>query len=211
MRIAEHFLLIALDPTRGLPRWPPRRHDTARLVAAALVLELTVQDRLTLRAGRLHVDSSLPTRHPLLNDALRVLAAEDLPAPLALRQLVRGLAPLPTRVLEGLYRRDLVHRIIQYDWLLRRRVRYPLRSVQARNEALCRLRSVPDDLRTFALILLADACGLLAAELEAHLHETGVRRLLALATPTATEPPALRLYAALREALLDESGSRLTA
>ena len=188
MLIAERFLLLCCDPVKGVPQWPRQRHDTPLLAAAALALDLAVQERLDLRDGRLHADAGLPVGHPLLNDALHALAREDLPAPDALRALAHRFDPLPLRILDGLHRRDLVHRLVRRDWLLRKRVRYPLRSVQARNETLHLLAAAAhgEDAHGLALLLLIDASGLLAVHLRAHDHEAAMRRV----------------FAAVREALL---------
>jgi hypothetical protein len=114
------------------------------------------------------------------------------------------MAPLPQRVLDALYRRDLVHRLESRDWLLRKRVRYPLRSMQARNEALQHLQSAAhqDDPHGLALLMLADMSGLLAAHLQARDHEAAMQRLLALNAVGADDPPARRVLAAIRAALL---------
>jgi hypothetical protein len=117
------------------------------------------------------------------------------------------LAPLPQQVLDGLFRRDLVHRHRQRDWLLRKRTRYPLRSMQARNEALQHLRDAvhrgnDDDLHGLALLILLDQCGLLSTNLQARDHERGMRRLLALDAVGAHAPETLRVFALIRAALL---------
>src|SRR6202171_4302881 len=135
MLIVEHFFLIACDPRAGLPTWPRRTQGAGLIAAAALALDLATVDRLHLRQPILHADAQVPLPHPLLADALHVLAAHPLPPKAALELLVRRLHPLPEHVLEGLFRRDLVHRNESRRFLLRKQVRYPLRSMQARNEA----------------------------------------------------------------------------
>lgn len=203
MLIAEHFFLFACDPRSGLLNWP-RRQDPNLLAAAALVLDLAEAERLHLRDGRLHADTGFPITHPLLSDAMHLLAAHDLTAGAAVSLLAKHFDPLPRELLDGLFRRDLVHRIESRDWLLRKRVRYPLRSMQARNEALQRLQAAAhvDDLRGLALLMLADLSGLLALHLKAREHEQAMQRLLALNSVEPQAPESRHLLAAIRDALL---------
>jgi len=204
MLITEHFFLIACDPASGLPAWPRRHQGAPILAAAALAMDLTLQGRLHLNGGLLHADISLPMSHPLLNDGARLLAAGDLPVTSALRLLAQRLDPLPQKVLDGLFRRDLLHRIQRRDWLLRKRARYPLRSMQARNEALQSLQAAAHggDLHGLGLLLLADLSGLLALHLRAQDHERATQRLLSLNAVAGSAPEAQRLFAEIRTALL---------
>ena len=206
MLIAEQFLLIACHPHNGLPEWP-RQQDAAQLAAAALLLELALQSHLRLHGGRLQAETDLPLGHPLLTGALHLLHAQALTAAAALRIVAQGLAPLVQKIFDGLVRRDMVHRIqTRRWWLLGARARYPLRSVQARNEAIGRLRAGanqgPDNLPGLALLLLVDQSGLLPRHLDAREHERATRHMLALNAVDARAPEALRLYAEIRNALL---------
>lgn len=206
MLIAEQFFLIACNPQRGLPEWPRQQH-AGQLAAAALLLELAMQSHLRLDGNRLKAETDLPLGHPLLTGALHLLHAQDLTAVRALRAITQGLDPLVPQILDGLFRRDLMHRIqTRRWWLLGRRVRYPLRSVQARNQALERLRAAaksgPDDMAGLALLLLADQSGLLPLHLDAHEHERAAQHLLALNAVDARAPEAISLYAEIRSALL---------
>jgi hypothetical protein len=204
MLIVEHFFLIACDPRAGLPTWPRRAQGAGLIAAAALLLDLATMDRLRFRQSMLQADAQVPVPHPLLSDALHALAAHPLPAQAALELVVRRLHPLPEHVLEGLFRRDLVHRNESWRWLLRKQVRYPLRSVQARNEALLSLRQaahVDNDLHGLALLMLADITGLLPLHLDAREHEHASRRLLAMDhDENADEVRAT--FASIRTALL---------
>jgi len=204
MLITEHFFLIACDPATGLPSWPRRHHGAPILAAAALGMDLALQGRLHLRGGLLRADASLPLTYPLLNDAMRLLAAEDLAVTSALRLLAQRLDPLPQKVLDGLFRRDVLHRIERRNWMLRKRARYPLRSMQARNEALQSLQAAArgGDLHGLALLLLADLSGLLAIHLRAQDHESATQRLLSLNAVTDGAPEAQRVLAEIRTALL---------
>jgi hypothetical protein len=205
MLIIEHFFLIACDPRAGLPTWPRRTQSAEPIAAAALLLELTTLQRVRLRQSQLHADAQVPLTHPLLADALHVLAAHALPPQSALELVARRLHPLPENVLEGLFRRDLVHRSESRRWLLRKQVRYPLRSVQARNEAVLRMRKAAqadDDLHGLALLLLADITGLLPLHLDAREHEHASQRLLALNHPDTSTDEAHMIFASIRSALL---------
>jgi hypothetical protein len=203
MLICEQFFLIACDPRGGVLSWP-RRQDPDQLAAAALALDLAEAGRVLLRDGRLHADAQFPLTHPLLSEAMHLLAAQDLPAAAAVRLLAQHMDPLASKLLDGLFRRDLMHRIESRDWLLRKRVRYPLRSMQARNEAVQRLQAAAhsDDLHGLALLLLADLSGLLAVHLKARDHEQAMQRLLALNTVETQAPESRHLLAAIRDALL---------
>lgn len=203
MLIVEHFFLIACDPRSGLLNWP-RKQDPDRLAAAAIVLDLAEAERVQLREQRLHADSGFPLAHPLLSDAMHLLAEQDLDLGSALQRLVQQLDPLAHEVLDGLFRRDVLHCVASRDWLLRRRVRYPLRSMQARNEALQRLQTATstNDFHGLCLIMLADQGGLLALHLQARDHTQAMQRLLALNALGPQAPPAARMLAAVRAALL---------
>jgi hypothetical protein len=143
--------------------------------------------------------------HPLLSEAAQLLQTPALALP-ALHLIAQRLDPLPQQVLEGLFRRDLMHRSQHRDWLLRKQVRYPLRSMQARNEALQHLRQAvhndDDDLHGLALLLLADICGLLPPYLQARDHELAARRLLTLNGADSQATEVLQIFAAIRAALL---------
>lgn len=204
MLTTEYFFLIACDPHSGQLAWPRREQGADQLAAAALALDLATAERLQWREGRLHANADFPLNNPLLTDAMHLLAARDLAVDEALALLARQMSPLPQRVLDALFRRDLVHRLESRDWLLRKRIRYPLRSVQARNEALQRLQDAAheDDPHGLALLMLADLSGLLAAHLQARDHESAMQRLLALNDVGADAVPARRVLAAIRTALL---------
>ena len=204
MLIAEHFFLIACDPRAGSPTWPRRTQGAAQLASAALLLDLTTQRRLKLSDSLLHADTLVPLTHPLLADALHAISAHPVTIDHALEMIARKLNPLVEKVLDGLFRRDLLHRNESRRWLLLRRVRYPLRSVQARNEAIVSLKHAvhTDDMHGLALLLLSDLSGLLPELLEAREHEVAMRRLLALNKPNATTDEMHAILTHVRTALL---------
>ena len=206
MLIAEHFFLIALDPLAGQPQWPRNAQSADQLAAAALLLDLATQRRLKIRDSLIYVDAQVPLTHPLLSGAMHAIAGHPASVLAAMTTVARRLSPLVENVLDGLFRRDLVHRNETREWLVRRRVRYPLRSMQARNEAILSLRHavhVDDDVHGLALLLLADLSGLLPELLDAREHELANRRLLALnATTGNTTDDTLTILSNLRAALL---------
>jgi len=204
MLIVEHFFLIACDTRAGLPTWPRRTQGGAQLAAAALLLDLTTQHRLKLRDSLLQADTSVPLTHPLLADALHSLSTRPVTIDHALELIARKLNPLVEKVLDGLFRRDILHRNESRRWLLLRRVRYPLRSVQARNEAVLSLKHAvhADDVHGLALLLLSDLSGLLPDLLEAREHEIAMRRLLALNKNEAAVDEMHAILGRVRAALL---------
>jgi hypothetical protein len=205
MLIAEHFLLIACDPISGVPTWPRRTQDVDQLAAAALLMDLALQHRVRIRDSLLHADARVPLTHPLLAEALHTLDTHPLPVASALNLVARRLSPLPEHVLEGLFRRDLVHRTESRRWLFRKQVRYPLRSMQARNEAIQSLRhaiNTNEDLHGLELLLLADVAGLLPLHLDAREHELATQRLLALNRADAATDEMHAVFINIRTALL---------
>jgi|SRR5450432_2301232 len=205
MLIVEHFFLIACDPRAGLPTWPRHTQGAGQIAAAALLLDLATQQRLRVAQSLLHADAHMPLTHPLLTDALHVLDGHAQTADAAMRLVARRLHPLPQQVLEGLFRRDIMHRTESRRWLLRKQVRYPLRSVQARNEALLRMRQATqthDDFHGLALLLLADVTGLLPLHLDAREHEHAIQRLLTLNLPDTPADAPHAVLVDIRAALL---------
>ena len=184
MLIAERFVLLALDPHSG--RIALARRDTRAdaLCAAALLIELLLQQRLAVDAAqRWQVDTTLPSSQVLLSAATAALASTPAPTTAdALRRVERRLAPLAGQLLEGLYRRDLLHR--QRDWRFwsADALHYPLRSLQARNDAVQFLQQACDggSAAGLGLLLLADLAGILTTHLDASRHERANRLLLGL-------------------------------
>ena len=204
MLIAEHFVLIALEADSGLLRWPRRAQSADQLIAAALLLELATLQRLTLHAGLLSADSALPLSHTLLSDALHTFATRPLSVAEVLALIEHRLEPLASRILDGLFHRDILHRSAGGS-LWRRHAHYPLRSVQARNEAIAHLHRAAVAAGTtpgLALLMLADVSGLLPTHLKAHEHEAATQQLLALNQADPEGDATRRIFAAVRTALL---------
>jgi hypothetical protein len=205
MLIAERFVLLALDPQSGriaLPH-PDTRADT--LCAAGLIIDLIVQQRLTLNAaGRLSVDTTLPCNHAELAAAAAALAVLPQAGAIeAIHQVERRLAPLDRHLLEALYRRDFLHRLRDWRFWRRDALRYPLRSLQARNDAAAYLQQAADGAGGAAgigLLMLADVAGVMTMHLDARHHERANRILLSLNDVDAVHE--LGGVAAIRRALL---------
>jgi hypothetical protein len=201
MLIVEDVLLMALDPESGRATWPNRRCDAGRLAAAALLLDLLLADYAPSAASD---DAHAPV-HPLLRTAARALRGRD-PAAVetSLMRLARALPRPVERVLDGLSRRDIVHHFVRRRRLLLREHYYPLRSMQARNQAHARLYDAAfnaTDRRGLAFLMLMDACGLLPRLVEGPVRECAQRRLQALAA-TDHGDDAIGAIARARDCLL---------
>jgi hypothetical protein len=109
-------------------------------------------------------------------------------------------------LLEGLHRRDLLHRQRRPAWWPLAGWTYPLRSSQARNEALNILRNGAQraPLRAHGLLLLIDSAGRLASFLDADAHARATASLLALDHHRDANDPSDALLGSLRATLLDE-------
>lgn len=185
MLIAEHFVLLALDPISGRIALTHRDTRVDIVCAAGLLIDLFVQQRLVACApGRMRVDASLPPSHALLNAAATALAAQPgANAATALHQVARRLAPLADDLLEGLYRRDFLHRVRDWRFWRSDALHYPLRSLQARNDASVLLQQACDGAGGAAglgLLVLADVAGIMTTYLDARQHERANRLLLGL-------------------------------
>ena len=211
MLIAEQLMLLLLDPERGELDVRRDATDPDRLAAAALLLDLAEQRNLGQRNGQVAYHARFPSGHPLLKVAGEALAAAGPGVPLAsaLDLIETRTRPVARTLLDGLHRRDLLHRVRRPAWLPWTNWKYPLRSSQARNEALSILRNgsrrVP--LREMGLLLLVDSAGRLANLLDAATHTRATASLLALGHRHEGGPPvdaAESLLGALRVTLLDE-------
>lgn len=204
MLITERFVLLALDPADGTVVLPRTGTDLAALCAAGLVLELVVQRRLHWQRPRFVLEDRLPPAHPLLDRAAKALHDRtDDGIASAIARVEKRLALLPNAVLEGLVRRDFLHR--ERDWRFWRRdaLRYPLRSWQARNEAQQTLEraALAPDVTGLSLMMLCDLAGILTQRLDAAHHERAAAALLALNDVSSGDAERVAL-AAVRLALL---------
>lgn len=204
MLIAERLLLIAREPLTGDALWPREQPSPSLITAGGIAAELITQGRLPLRNNVFRPDTQIPTSHPLLNTALNSLGNHTFDGASLLRAIANRMDPIATRILDGLYRRDILHRVSQRDWLLRKKLRYPVRSMQARNEAIDALRSAAHntDLNGLAFLFLAEVSGLLSACLRAQDHDAAEQRILTLNHVTSNSSEALRGLAHIRSALL---------
>jgi Golgi phosphoprotein 3 (GPP34) len=205
MLIAERLLLIACDPATGEALWPREQPHPDIVTAGAVAAELVTHDRLALKNGLFVADLQIPTGHPLLKSALQSVQGERLDGLALLRAIANRMSPLRSRILEGLFRRDILHRVAKRDFLLRQKVRYPVRSMQARNEAIDALRTTAhtqNDMNGLALLFLTEAAGLLSIMLKAKEHEQAQKRILVLNDVTSHSSETLLGLAYIRAALL---------
>ena len=211
MLIAEQLMLLLLDVERGELDVRYDATDPDRLGSAALLLDLADQRNLGHRNGYIAYRPRFPSGHPLLTVAGEALAAAGPGVPLgaALDLIETRTRPVSRALLEGLHRRDLLHRLRRPAWWPWARWKYPLRSLQARNEAIATLRGGARraKVREIGLLLLIDSSGRLASFLDAEAHTRATASLLVLGHRREGDAPidaAESLLGALRTTLLDE-------
>lgn len=208
MLIAEQLVLLLLDPARGEIDVRHDATDPDRLAAAALLLDLAEQRNLTHRNGHVAFQRRFPSGHPLLNTAGDALASAGpgLPLAAALDLIETRVRSTARTLLEGLHRRDVLHRMRRPAWWPWAAWRYPLRSAQARNEAISVMRNgaARAPLREHGLLLLIDCAGRLPGFLDAAAHARATASLLALGHRREPEDTADALLSALRATLLED-------
>lgn len=208
MLIAEQLILLLLDPEGGELDVRHDATDPDRLAAAALLLDFAEQRNLTHRNGHVAFNARFRSGHPLLavtGDALGA-AGPGLPLASALDLIETRTRPASRALLEGLHRRDLLHRQRRPAWWPWAPWKYPLRSLQARNEALAVLRDGEQrtPLRERGLLLLIDCAGRLAGFLDAAAHARATAALLALGHQRDPNDASDALLGALRTTLLED-------
>lgn len=181
--IAEQLVLLCIDSRTGALEIAHDRADIDHLAAAALVLDLAERRHLRYNAGYVALDADLPINHPQLVAAERVLAGfgSGLALEAAIELIEARITSLAEGLLESLFRRDVLHRQ-RSAWLPWAAKRYPLRSLQAHNEAIQEIRNAASltpvsTLRALGLLILVEGAGRLAAVLDASGHERATRRL----------------------------------
>ena len=206
--IAEQLMLLLLDPERGELEVRRDATDPDRLAAAAILLDLAEQRNLGFRGGHVAFLARFPSGHPVLTAAADVLrvAGPGLPMTSALDLIETRVARVSRSLLEGLHRRDLLHRQRRPAWWPWAAWKYPLRSSQARNEALAALRagSSRGVLREYGLLLLIDCAGRLPGLLDAAAHTRAAAILLELGHHRPRMDATDALLGAMRTALLDD-------
>ncbi|HET9034439.1 MAG TPA: GPP34 family phosphoprotein [Dokdonella sp.] len=207
MLIAEQLMLLCIDPKSGDFDASRSHADANLLCAAALILDLFEQRRLRYQGKHLVIEPLLPTTHPQLAAAAQILAGPvgGLPASAAVELLVGRLNPTSFNLLESLFRRDVLHRVRE-SWLPWSKLHFPLRSIQARNEASTQLRNaaVADhgSLRGMGLLMLTDLAGQLEHNLIGDTHEAAMSRLLRLRGSRSVVDAEHDLLVDLRDALM---------
>lgn len=167
LTLAEELLLVALDDDSGaLIRLPPYSLEVA--VAAAIVMELTLEGRVDTDPQRLFVLSSTPTGNALLDESLAEITAR--PETLSTADWLRWFAaPGPVlcgRVIQGLVERGVLNSVEKrLLWVFKTRVYPPTsgieeREVKSRVHTLLNNDEIPSP-REALLIGLLRAAGLL--------------------------------------------------
>lgn len=206
MLIAEQLMLLCVDPNSGDFDASRSHADANMLCATALILDLFEQRRLRYQGKHLVIEPLLPTTHPQLAAAAQVLAGpvNGLPVPAAIELLVARLNPVSLNLLESLFRRDVLHRVRE-SWLPWSRLHFPLRSIQARNEASTQLQKAAvaehGSLRGMGLLMLTDLAGQLEHNLIGDAHEAAMSRLLQLRSSQADSDIEEELLVDLRYSL----------
>lgn len=207
MLIAEQLMLLCIDPQRGEVDASLTHVDMNSLAAAALILDLAEQRRLRYKSGHVAIEALLPTTHPQMAHAAQVLAGpvNGLRMGAAIELLVSRLNPVCRDLLESLFRRDVLHRA-RASWWPWSRVYYPLRSLQARNEAVSQLRKAATEdaitLRGLGLLMLTDFAGQLASSLVGDAHEAAAQKVLHLTSELIGDDTEHDLLVHLRRSLL---------
>ncbi|HOX70856.1 MAG: GPP34 family phosphoprotein [Dokdonella sp.] len=205
--IAEQLMLLCINPERGDFETTRSHADINTLAAAALILDLAEQRRLRFKRGHVAIEAMLPTTHPQVAAAAQVLAGpvNGLPLNAAIELLVARLNPISLHLLESLFRRDVLHRV-RASWLPWSALRFPLRSWQARNEAIAQLNRDSTHgitvLRGLGLLVLTDMAGQLSTSLAGEFHEVAAQRLLHLAREQSEHSPDHEMLIEMRRCLL---------
>lgn len=207
MLIAEQLMLLCINPQSGDFETSRSHSDMNTLAAAAIILDLYEQRRLRYRAGHVAIEPMLPTTHPQLSAAAEVLArpVNGLPLAAAIDLLAARLNPVCRHLIESLFRRDVLHRV-RDSWWPWSKLHFPLRSIQARNEATAKLHVAAtgnsNTLRELGLLILADLAGTLAASLSGSAHEAAAQKLLHLSTQAMGNDIEQELLVQMRQCLI---------
>lgn len=207
MLIAEQLMLLCINAERGDFETTRSHADINALAAAALILDLAEQRRLRYKRGHVAIEAMLPTTHPQVAAAAHVLAGpvNGLPISAAIELLVARLNPISVHLLESLFRRDVLHRV-RASWLPWSALHFPLRSLQARNEAIAQLNRDSTQgvsvLRGLGLLVLTDMAGQLSTSLSGESHEIAAQRLLHLSREDSKQSPDHEMLIEMRRCLL---------
>jgi hypothetical protein len=202
--IAEQLVLLCINPQRGEFELGRSHADMDALAAAGLLLDLYEQKRLRFNKQHVAVDGKLPTTHPQLEAAAHVLSGptNGLPIAAAIDLMVARLHPLAIHLLESLFRRDVLHRV-RSSWWPFSPYRFPLRSLQARNEAIQQLsvavKAETPSVRGLGLLVLVDLAGQLATSLAGLQHEAAADKVLHLGRARSSGAPDVELVFQLRQ------------
>ena len=206
MLIAEQLMLLCVDPHRGEFNGLRSHADVNMLSAAALILDLREQRRLRYQGRHIVIEDLLPTTHPQLAGAAQILAGpiNGLPAVAAIELLVARLHPISRHLMESLFRRDVLHRVRESRWPWGK-LFFPLRSIQARNDASLQLQHAATadstSLRGMGLMMLIELAGQLELNLNGDAHDAAEAKLQQLADRRSTLDADQQLLFDIRESL----------
>ncbi len=195
MIIAEHLVLLALDPEAGSLAPRVRREALERGARACLLCDLAISRRIGRRGRGIARLDDLPDYHPLLESAARSLPAREVSFVEALAGVGSALGSVLPRLIDSLLARDVL--VQQRRGLLRRR--YPVRSMRALHEVHHRLQELnvapQPQAPSIALAMVADSCGVLEARTTAE-ELSGLRARIAelRRAPVAGGPDLSLLY-----------------
>jgi anti-anti-sigma factor len=167
LTVAEEIYLLALDNSRGVVKpMPTLTFDY--VLAAALLMELALCNRIDTDLTTLKVISSEPAGEPLLDDTLLELQQKSEPQPTSfwLNQLTARKEHVVERVLAQLIRKGILKQEDRRVLWVFETHRYPLMDDREVKEVRTRLRElilgdeIPDS-RDAVLISLGNACRLL--------------------------------------------------
>jgi anti-anti-sigma factor len=167
LTVAEEIYLLALDNTRGVLK-PLPTLTLDYVLAAALLMELALCNRIDTDLTTLKVISTEPTGEPLLDDTLLELQQKPEPQPTSfwLNQLTARKEHVVERVLAQLIRKGILKQEnLRILWVFETH-RYPLMDDREVKEVRTRLRElilsdeIPDS-RDAMLVSLGSTCRLL--------------------------------------------------
>jgi len=205
MLLAERIALLLLDPEEGRLASIVNGYSNQLLFTTALLCDLTLSGHLVAEEGVLLHNSSMPVQQPLLVQLQQALGSQSYLPTRLLKRSTQSLPGLSDKLLEGLARRDIVHRTPRLRWWPLTGYRYPLRSQRALDEAeqiLQRSLHSAQGSADMAMLILADAGGLLN-RLSARGHAQAYATLDRLDEASLNSEQAIPTLRLLRQALLD--------
>ncbi|MDN5354143.1 MAG: golgi phosphoprotein 3 [Candidatus Cloacimonadota bacterium] len=167
LTLPEELLLIALDDDEGtFVQMPMMALDYA--LAGALIMELALQERIGIRAGKLHLRNDSDLNDEIYNKLLQMIASEseNKPVKFWIEKINFEFEDLKQTILQKLIdKKILMEKEEKILWVFHRR-RYPMIHGEEEKEVKTRLREVvrqnkEPSTRDIILLSLIQACGLI--------------------------------------------------